>query len=234
MDPQTNTLKRCRSPSSLPGWVEYDADVLDNVRRTKRFAVGISLSDHLTSTMTLGSDQSPMKSINNNRETISGADAMCISSVECSPMATPKELATMGAPGWTTPQRSTRPLSPAVSVMLAERSLTSPSDPQIDVQELRRVALRRVALMRGNSSSTPSGGGVYHSSSSSAAAVGIEETGSPMVLGEASHGDGASRRSRLARPQQRQQQQVEEVVEVVDGDKITRSKSHLRPRNPNR
>ena len=181
-----NRAKRARSPAQSMGWAEYDADLLDNIRKTKKFAVDVSMASDLASKMTMG-EQSPVKSV--NRQATSGAaEAMCVSSVECSPAVTPKvplgglehngngncNQSTPQAPGWATPQRPIA-LGPAASVSLADRSLTSPSDTQLDGQDLRRVALRRVALLRNAGNGNGGGGGVHSG--------GNDESGSPMALG---------------------------------------------------
>jgi hypothetical protein len=186
-----NPAKRSRSPAQSMGWAEYDADLLDNIRKTKKFAVDVSMASDLASKMIMGDQSSPVKSVN-NRQATSGAptaDPMCISSVECSPAVTPKvplwggdtnhtngqqhqQSGTPQLPGWATPQRPIA-LGPAASVSLADRSLTSPSDTQLDGQDLRRVALRRVALLRNAGGSTNTNG----------TGATVDECGSPMALG---------------------------------------------------
>jgi len=202
-----NPAKRSRSPAQSMGWAEYDADLLDNIRKTKKFAVDLSMASDLASKMIMGDQSSPVKSVNNRQATSGAADPMCVSSVECSPAVTPKvplwghdhnsgQAGMPQLPGWATPQRPIA-LGPAVSVSLAERSLTSPSDTQLDGQDLRRVALRRVALLR-----NADGG----SNSSGTGAATVDEFGSPMALGSKSADYLPSpamshRRSRLAMPQ---------------------------------
>lgn len=202
-----NPAKRSRSPAQGMGWAEYDADLLDNIRKTKKFAVDVSMASDLASKMIMGDQSSPAKSVNNRHATSGAADPMCVSSVECSPAVTPKVLlwgldhnngqsGTPQLPGWATPQRPIA-LGPAASGSLAERSLTSPSDTQLDGQDLRRVALRRVALLRN------AGGG---STTSGTGTATVDESGSPMVLGGGSTDylpfpAMSHRRSRLALPQ---------------------------------
>lgn len=200
------TNKRRRSTSQSMGWAGYDADLLDNVRKTKRFAVDVSMASDLASKMTM-TGQSPGKSV--NRQATSGhTEGMCISSVECSPAVTPKAwtLEVGAIPGWSTPQRPVA-LGPAASVTLAER-LTSPSDPQIDMQDLRKLALRRVALLRGacmGESGTPMALGVAPAVPAAVDPPQQHNNNNPpagLTSPAVSH-----RRSRLARTQQRPQQE---------------------------
>ena len=201
--------KRRRSTSHSMGWAEYDADLLDNVRKTKRFAVDVSMASDLASKMNVSGVQSPGKSV--NRQATSGhTEGMCISSVECSPAITPRTWsleAVPGAPpqaGWSTPQRPVA-LGPAASVALGDR-LTSPSDPQIDIQDLRKVALRRVALLKGvcmGESGTPMMGGVTPAA--------LEPPQQHLPSGLASPAV-SHRRSRLARPQHAQQDAMDSAV----------------------
>lgn len=190
--------KRLRSPtqSGMLGWAEYDVDLLDNVRRNKRFAVDVSFSADLASKMSMGGPtssgaQSPPKSVNRQP---APATAEPISA-ECSPAATP---GTCGAAdpgpggahplGWSTPQR------PVALGSVAGLSLTSPSDPGLGGYDLRKMALRRVALgmarSRGASMAlAPTGG----------ASPGAD-SGSPMALGAAATPAVCRPRSRLAQP----------------------------------
>jgi len=201
-----NPAKRSRSPAQSMGWAEYDADLLDNIRKTKKFAVDLSMAEDLASKMTVGEQSSPVKSVNNRQATSGAADPMSISSVECSPAVTPKvplygidhnngQSGIPQLPGWATPQRPIV-LGPVASVSLAEKSFTSPSDTQLDGQDLRKVALRRVALLRNVDGGNSSGTG----------AATIDDSGSPMALGGGSADYLPSpamshRRSRLAMPQ---------------------------------
>jgi hypothetical protein len=206
------------------GWAEYDADLLDNIRKTKKFAVDVSMASDLASKMVMGDQSSPVKSVNKPAISGAAADPMCVSSVECSPAVTPKvplwgidhnngggAPPSIGPipqlPGWATPQRPIA-LGPAASVSLQDRSLTSPSDTQLDGQDLRKVALRRVALLRNANTNNVSGGG-----GGSVERTG-DEAGSPMALGGIHGGSNeflpnglaspavSHRRSRLARTAQ--------------------------------
>lgn len=166
--------KRDRSPNTgNRRWAEYDADLLDNLRATKRFA-DASLADTLRSASL---SRSPLN-FHRDPPTLvhsgSGLEGMNISSSECSPMAVvmpsskSMEASAIGhlqgawlnecatpTKGW---NGGSSPLVARCSVRKAggRRSMlnfdhqipTSPSDPQIEFQDLRRQTLLKAVLMK--------------------------------------------------------------------------------------
>jgi hypothetical protein len=179
--PGASKRKKSSSHSALE-WADYDVDLLDNVHRTKRFAVDVSFSADLASKMSMGGPtgsgmQSPSKSVTRQTLTAVG-DPMCVSSAEGSPAVTPVIACCAGetgpgAPpptGWSTPQRS------VALGTVAGLSLTSPSDPVPGGQDLRKMTLRRVAL----GISRSRGAAAMMAATGSPAPA--EESGSPMAL----------------------------------------------------
>ena len=185
------TNKRLRSPTaprSTPHaamiWQDYEVDLLDNVKRVKRYA-GVDLSLHLDSKMTMSTTRtttSPARSFGDvsmytSAENSPAVTPLCGPSPGIAPMepAFPPTTTLYNnnnnnrhhAPPpivcspWSTPKRPILPLAPSFSATTTATggatkltsatattnpSLTSPSDPQGDGQDLRRMALRRVAL----------------------------------------------------------------------------------------
>lgn len=159
-DSSFTATKRSRSPSHSLGWAEYDADILDNMKRTKRFAVDLSMASDLASRMSM-QGLSPCKSVTRP----ANSDQMCISSPERSPAQTPKPRGVEGlglavglaaTPGWSTP---VNPLTTSGGLKASTNrsvkhpdaphsTLTSPSDAFLEGVDLRKVTLRRLALAR--------------------------------------------------------------------------------------
>jgi hypothetical protein len=144
-----SALKRPRQ-----SWAEYDVDLLDNMTKTKRFA-SESMAKELVTKMTMATPQAP-----------SPLDPMWCSSAEASPAVACPLVSSAHAPSptpnvWLTPQRGGKTVVPrpgvppsmsrahesvlrraALSPMsLCEKLPTSPTDPNTESTDLRKVSI---------------------------------------------------------------------------------------------
>ncbi len=147
----SNKRKAARGDGlGVPGWVHYDADIVDNVAKTRRFASEF-FSEDLSSRMSM--------SISEDGNEAAARQRSCLG---VSPSPQSKHTRLMGpCPGsFSTPTKPRRePISnstmahSAVPAKLFEAELTvttSPSDVLMDGSgELRKTALVRLALRNG-------------------------------------------------------------------------------------
>ena len=142
---QSSNKRKAASGPAVPDWVHYDADILDNVAKTRRFA-SECISEDLLSRMSMSED---------------GNEAVARSCLVPSPSPQSKHSRVMGpcTGPFSTPTKPKRdeynPMltHSAVPAKLFEAELTvttSPSDVLMDGGvELRKTALVRLALRNG-------------------------------------------------------------------------------------
>ena len=138
---QTNPSSKKRKAHEVPDWVHYDADIVDNLAKTRRFA-SECISEDLVSRMSMSED---------------GNEVGARASVAMSPSPLSKHEKLMGpcAGSFSTPLKpkinsGTRLALPAKLFEAELTVTTSPSDTKLDGgNELRKMALVRLALRNG-------------------------------------------------------------------------------------